>query len=382
MLSTRSFTRNEKVEQNPTRGERIPITSIEVSAYTIPTDYPESDGTIAWDHTSLVLVTIRAGGKQGIGYTYADPAAATFVQKTLGPLVLGMDALQIATITQTLTRAIRNNGTCGLAMMAVSAIDIAGWDLKGKLYDVPVCTLLGMAREKMPVYGSGGFTSYSDGQTRDQFQAWAEQGINRFKMKIGREPEKDFDRVKAARQAIGKNAGLFVDANGAFSASQATKMAQAFAGFEVSWFEEPVSSDDLPGLRFVRDHTPGGCAIAAGEYGYNLPYFGAMLRAEAVDVLQADVTRCGGITNFLQVGALAAANQIPFSSHCAPSIHLHAALTTPNFSIAEYFHDHIRIESMLFDGISPPRDGYLAPDLSRPGLGFDLKYADAEKYKI
>jgi L-alanine-DL-glutamate epimerase-like enolase superfamily enzyme len=371
MLSTNTSTPNS-----------IPIKGIEVSAYTIPTDFPESDGTIEWDHTSLVLVRINAGGKEGIGYTYADPATGTFIEKTLKPLLIGKDAQQIAGITQTLTRAIRNNGTCGLAMMAVSAIDIATWDLKGKLFDVPVCSLLGMAREKMDLYGSGGFTSYSDSQTRDQFQAWAAQGITHFKMKIGREPKKDVNRVKAARQAVGKEAALYVDANAAYSARQAMEMANALIGFDISWFEEPVSSDDLPGLRYVRDHTPNGCAIAAGEYGYNLPYFDAMLRADAVDILQADATRCGGVSNFLQAGALSAAHQIPFSSHCAPAIHLHAALASPGFFIAEYFHDHSRIESLLFDGISPPKSGCLEPDLSRPGLGFNVKYADAEKYKL
>lgn len=372
----------KNVEQTPGRGECIPIKDIEVSAYTIPTDFPESDGTITWDQTSLVLVIIHAGGKEGIGYTYADPASGIFIQKTLKPLLPGMDALQIPAITQTLIRAVRNNGTCGLAMMAISAIDIAAWDLKGKLFDVPVCSLLGMVRRKMPLYGSGGFTSYSNNQTSDQFQAWAAQGITRFKMKIGRENKKDIDRVKAARQAIGREAGLYVDANGAYSARQATKMADALTGFDVSWFEEPVPSDDLPGLHYVREHTPEGCAIAAGEYGYNLPYFEAMLRAGAVDVLQADATRCGGITHFLQAGALSAAHQIPFSAHCAPAIHLHAALAAPGFFVAEYFHDHTRIESLLFDGISPPVDGCLEPDLSRPGLGFNVKYADAKKYKL
>lgn len=369
-------------EKNPEQGESIPIKGIDVSVYTIPTDFPESDGTIEWDRTTLVLVTVSARGMKGTGYTYGDAATGSFIDKTLKPLLIGKDAQQIPFVTQTLIRAIRNNGTCGLAMMAVSAVDIALWDLKGKLFGVPVCSLLGLARENMPLYGSGGFTSYSDSQTSEQFGAWAAAGITHFKMKIGRDPKKDVGRVKAARHAIGREAALFVDANGAFSARQATKMANAFIGFDVSWFEEPVSSDDLPGLRYVREHTPDGCAIAAGEYGYNLPYFDAMLRAGAVDVLQADATRCGGISHFLQAGALAAAHQVPFSSHCAPAIHLHAALGSPTFFIAEYFHDHTRIESRLFDGVSPPRDGCLAPDMSRPGLGFEFKYADAEKYKL
>jgi L-alanine-DL-glutamate epimerase-like enolase superfamily enzyme len=360
----------------------LSIKDLRVAAYTIPTDFPESDGTIAWDHTTLVLVTIDAGGKHGIGYTYADASAGVFIEKTLKPLLIGKDATQIPTLTQTLTRAIRNNGTCGLAMMGVSAIDIALWDLKAKLYGLPLCSLLGMARDRIAVYGSGGFTSYSKDQTSRQFEGWAREGITHFKMKIGRDPDQDIRRVKAARQAIGRDAKLFVDANGAYTVRQAIKMAYAFTGFDVSWLEEPVPSDDPDGLAFIRGHSPGGCAIAAGEYGYNLPYFQAMLQAGAVDVLQADATRCGGITNFLQVGALCSARQLPFSSHCAPSVHLHAALASSGFFIAEYFHDHTRIESMLFDGISPPSDGWLAPDLSRPGLGFDFKYADAEKYKL
>lgn len=371
-----------QVDEKALPGEKLIINDITVAAYTIPTDFPESDGTIAWDHTTLVLVTITAAGKNGIGYTYADSAAGTLIEKTLKPLLLRKDAQNISALLQTLIRGIRNNGTCGLAMMAVSAIDIALWDLKAKVYGVPLCSLLGMARDKMAIYGSGGFTSYSDTQIREQFQGWARQGITHFKMKIGREPEKDIDRVKAARQAVGREAGLFVDANGAYTTRQAMQKAHIFTGFDVSWFEEPVSSDNLPGLRFIREHTPADCAIAAGEYGYNLPYFDAMLHAEAVDILQADATRCGGITNFLQVGALSAAHQIPFSSHCGPSIHLHAALATSNFFIAEYFHDHIRIESMLFDGICPPKAGYLYPDLSRSGLGLDFKHADAKKYKL
>ncbi|MDP4149355.1 MAG: enolase C-terminal domain-like protein [Bacteroidota bacterium] len=372
----------KKDDHPPRRGESIPITDIGVSVYTIPTDFPESDGTIDWGHTTMILVTVSAGGKQGMGYTYADPSVGAIIGKTLKPLLIGKDAMQIPDINQTLVRAIRNNGTCGLAMMGVSAVDIAAWDLKGKLLDLPVCSLLGRARDKMAIYGSGGFTSYSDNRTRDQFQAWAAQGISHFKMKIGREPQKDVGRVKAAREAIGRDASLYVDANGAYSARQATKFAHAFIGFDVTWFEEPVSSDDLPGLRFVREHSPAGCAIAAGEYGYHLPYFQAVLRAGAVDILQADATRCGGITNFLLAAGLAAAHQIPFSSHCAPAIHLQAALAAPGFFIAEYFHDHSRIESMFFDGLPQPKKGCLEPDLSRPGLGFDFKAADAEKHKL
>jgi L-alanine-DL-glutamate epimerase-like enolase superfamily enzyme len=221
--------------------------------------------------------------------------------------------------------AIRNLGRPGIASMAISAVDTALWDLKAKLVDLPLVTLLGQVHDSAPVYGSGGFTSYSLERLREQLGGWVAQGIPRVKMKIGTHPSEDLERVKAARQAIGKGAKLFVDANGAYSRKEALAFAAAFAELEVSWFEEPVSSDDLEGLHLIRDRAPGSMEIAAGEYGYDLIYFRRMLEAGAVDVLQADATRCGGITGFMQVAALCQAHHLPLSAHCAPSLHVHPA---------------------------------------------------------
>jgi L-alanine-DL-glutamate epimerase-like enolase superfamily enzyme len=150
----------------------------------------------------------------------------------------------------------------------------------------------------------------------------------------------------------------------------------------VTWFEEPVSSDDLEGLRLLRDRGPAGMAIAAGEYGYNLTYFRRMLDAGAVDVLQADASRCAGFTEFLRVAALCAAYQLPLSAHTAPSLHRHVACAAPALVHVEYFFDHERIEQMFFDGAATPVDGALRPDLSRPGMGLALKEADAAPYQI
>jgi L-alanine-DL-glutamate epimerase-like enolase superfamily enzyme len=238
-----------------------------------------------------------------------------------------------------------------------------------------------MKRQSMPIYGSGGFTSYPLDKLQSQLSGWVEKGIKQVKMKIGREPEKDVSRVKAARESIGKETQLFVDANGAYDAKQAIDKAWKFSDYGVSWFEEPVPSSDLKGLHFIRNHVPPAIKIAAGEYGYNQPYFEDMLDANAVDVLQADATRCGGISGFLKVADVCYAHQLLFSSHCAPAQHLHAALAVPEFYSAEYFHDHVRIEEMLFDGVKPPKDGALYPDLSRIGIGLIFKHKDAEKYK-
>jgi L-alanine-DL-glutamate epimerase-like enolase superfamily enzyme len=360
----------------------VAVKNLNVSAYTIPTDAPEADGTLQWNSTTLVLVELEAAGKKGIGYTYSDESAAFLIEKKLKHFVLQRNALDIAGITNFLTHQIRNSGTCGISMMAISAIDNALWDLKAKILDVPLCRLLGQMKDAMLLYGSGGFTSYTKKQLQRQFEHWSDQGIQYMKMKVGTLPEKDVQRVKDAREVLNDDVQLMIDANGAYTAKQALEKANEVSQYRVTWFEEPVSSDDLEGLHFIREHAPAQINIAAGEYGYNLPYFEAMLRSKAVDVLQADATRCGGVTGFLKAGYLAEAHQLPFSSHCAPALHLHAAICLPSFLMAEYFHDHVRIEQLLFDGVSSVEKGLLKPDLSRPGFGFEFKYQDAEKYKL
>jgi L-alanine-DL-glutamate epimerase-like enolase superfamily enzyme len=356
------------------------IDHIGVSAYTIPTDFPESDGTLEWNETTVVVVEARAGGRRGIGYTFADTATARLIADKLAPLVAGAEAMAVQGAWAAMVRAIRNLGRPGVASMAIAAVDIALWDLKARLLDLPLASLLGEVRDEIPIYGSGGFTSYSIQQIQEQFAGWAGDGIAMVKMKIGREPGNDPERVAAARAAIGPGVELFVDANGAYSRKQALVQAEKFAASGVAWFEEPVSSDDLEGLRLLRDRAPAGMNIAAGEYGYDLPYFRRMLEAEAVDVLQADATRCAGFTGFIAVASLCEARSMPLSAHTAPSLHAHACCALAPVRHVEYFHDHARIERMLFDGALSPERGALRPDLSRPGMGIEFKRADAARY--
>jgi L-alanine-DL-glutamate epimerase-like enolase superfamily enzyme len=353
-----------------------------VSVYTVPTDAPESDGTLTWDSTTLVLVQIDAGDQSGIGYSYADRATAVLIGDTLAAVIEGRDAMDIAGAWAAMVASIRNLGRPGIASMAIAAVDIALWDLKAKLLDLPLCRLLGTVRQTVPVYGSGGFTSYTDAQLREQFAGWVRAGIGMVKMKVGREPQRDLARARVARAAIGEDTELFVDANGAYSRKQALALAASFAECGVRWFEEPRPSDDLQGLRLLRDRAPPGMDIAAGEYGYDSGYFRRMLQAQAVDVLQADATRCAGITGFMRAAALCEAFAIPLSAHCAPSIHAHPACAAQPVRHIEYFHDHVRIEQMLFDGALAPIGGALRPDLSRHGLGLTLKQADARRYTI
>ena len=360
--------------------ERVPIQQIEVSTYTIPTDFPEADGTLEWNSTTLVLVRVSGGGQQGLAYTYADNATAVLIRDTLSEVVKDTDAMAVTAAYSAMWRRIRNLGRPGICAMAISAVDCALWDLKARLLKIPLVTLLGQVRQAAPIYGSGGFTSYSDKQLASQLAGWVNLGIRRVKMKVGRDAHRDIDRVRVAREAIGGEAELFVDANGAYSRKQAISQAEQFARSNVSWFEEPVSSDDVEGLRFTRDHAPANMEIAAGEYGYDIFYFRRMLEAGAVDVLQADVTRCGGITGFLQVAALCAAHNVPLSAHTAPALHTHVACAVMPLRHVEYFYDHVWIENMLFDGVPQPINGELHPDLSRPGLGLELKRADAQRF--
>ncbi|HEY4149260.1 MAG TPA: enolase C-terminal domain-like protein, partial [Chitinophagaceae bacterium] len=358
------------------------INALIVTAYKIPTDFPESDGTLEWDSTTMILVEITGMGKTGMGYTYADETAALFIAKKLSPVVLGQHPFAIGKIWNDLSVAIRNEGHCGLASMAFSAIDIALWDLKAKILDLPVCDLIGRAKDSALIYGSGGFTSYSDERLEKQLGGWADQGFTAVKMKVGRHPQKDIGRIRVARNSIGEKTRLFIDANGAFSAKPSLEFADKVKKYDINWFEEPVSSDDPDGLKFIREHVAPGIKIAAGEYGYTMDYFLTMLQKGAVDVLQADATRCGGITGFIKAGHLSEAFQIPFSFHCAPAVHLHAAVGLPGFYIGEYFHDHARIENLFFDGVAQPVKGYLKPDLSRPGLGLIFKHQDAKPYQV
>jgi L-alanine-DL-glutamate epimerase-like enolase superfamily enzyme len=366
----------------PHREGRARVARVEVEAFRIPTDAPESDGTLEWNATTLVLVTLRAGGVEAIGYTYADRATAVLAGELLAPLVSGRDAFDARGIRDALMRAVRNLGRAGIAAMAISAFDNALWDLRAKLLGVSVLDLIGATRERIDVYGSGGFTSYDDERLVAQLGGWAADGIGRVKMKIGRDVLRDRERVALARESIGAEVALFVDANGAYSRKQALAMAEAFTDDGVAWFEEPVSSDDLEGLRLLRNRAPPGMDVSAGEYGYDVNYFRRMLDAGAVDVLQADATRCLGITGFIEAAPLCTARSLQLSAHCAPALHAQPACALGCVRHIEYFHDHARIEAMLFDGALQPVRGAIRPDRSRPGLGLDFKRADAARFAI
>jgi L-alanine-DL-glutamate epimerase-like enolase superfamily enzyme len=291
------------------------IKSVEASAFTIPTEQPERDGTLEWSQTTLLLVVVRADDSTGIGYSYAHPAAAEVVNAKLAEIVCGQDPLHVGRPWAAMWRAVRNFGQTGLVSMAISAVDVALWDLKARLLDRALVDVVDAVRDATPVYGSGGFCNYADRQLAEQLAGWVQAGM---KMKTGADPDRDHQRLRVARDAIGGDVELFVDANGAFARADALDWAHRYAGFGMRWYEEPVSSDDLPGLRLIRDRAPGGMSVAAGEYGWNL----------------------------------------------------------------EFFHDHNRIEHLAFDGcLEPQTGGVLRPDRTRPGLGLEVRWPDLEQWR-
>lgn len=358
------------------------VSSAKVSAFRIPTDSPESDGTAEWDATIIVIVELTAGDVTGLGYTYSDEAAAQICKEFIQQKVIGKDPLAVPEREVSLGQFARNRGKPGLISSAIAAIDNALWDLKARLLQVPLLTLLGKMRDQVPAYGSGGFTSYTDKQLVKQLTDWAEAGFRSVKMKIGRNPEQDLQRVALVQKALKGDAELFVDANGAYTRKQALQQGQRFAELGCTWFEEPVSSDDLVSLNLLVERMPTPLRIAAGEYIYVLDDAKNLINARAVDVLQTDVTRCGGASNFLKIGHVCEMFHLPFSAHTSPSLHATLCCALPAAFNVEYFHDHERIEEMIFDGAVRAVNGYLRPDLTRYGFGLELKRANAEKFQI
>jgi L-alanine-DL-glutamate epimerase-like enolase superfamily enzyme len=359
----------------------VTVERLFVSAYTVPTDEVESDGTFEWESTTIVVVEATGGDQTGIGWTYGDVAAARLVESRLAPVVEGTNALEVGRAWSHMTEAIRNAGRPGIGFMAVSAVDCALWDLKARLLDVALVDALDACRESVPIYGSGGFCSYELERIGEQLGDWVNEGIPRVKMRVGRDPFRDPARLDAARDAIGDDAELYVDANGAYSRKQALAWAERLAfEWDVSWLEEPVSSADFEGLRLLRDRAPGGLDIVAGEYAFVPADFRRLL--DAVDCLQADVTRCGGFTGLLRAGALADAHALDLSGHCAPQLSAHGFCAVPQLRHVEYFHDHVRLERLLFGGVLEPENGALRPDRSRPGHGLELKRGDAAPYLV
>lgn len=366
----------EAALKTPSPAQRTLVDGADVRVFTVPLEGPESDGTLTWEATTCVVVTVYAGEERGLGYTYGDAAVAALIRSKLTDLVRGVDAMRPAATAAAMQKELRNAGRPGIGAMAISAVDVALWDLKARLLELPLADLLPRFHERVPIYGSGGFTNLDDEQLAAQLRGWVDAGIPRVKIKVGRSPEEDPARLELARGVIGPDTELYVDANGAFAPKEALRWAERYAEYGVSYFEEPVSSENREGLRLLRDRGPAGMAIAAGEYEWDLPQLRDL--ADCVDILQADVTRAGGITNMLRADGICKGRNMALSAHCAPALSAHVCAAIETIAHIEYFHDHVRVERELFEGTLEPDDGYLRPDPDVPGHGLALRESARE----
>lgn len=358
------------------------VDEVQAAAYAIPTAGPEADGTLSWSSTTVVVVTARCADVVGTGWTYAHRAAASVVNDLFAGVVQGRDPMGVPACHAAMRIAARNALVPGLTGMALSAVDVALWELKARLVGVPLADLFGRARTAVPVYGSGGFTTFSDTELRERLSELVhDQGVTAVKIKIaegwGHNERRDLHRIEVAREAVGTAPALMVDANGGYQVKQAARVARDAAQFGVDWFEEPVSSDHLEDLALLRGIIEP--EVTAGEYGTDPTYFRRMCEAGAVDCLQIDATRAGGYTGFLAGAAVADSFGLQVSAHCAPTLHAPVCAAVPNLRHVEWFADHWRCDRMLFDGSGSVRDGFLELD-DRPGHGVTLR-ADAHRYR-
>ncbi len=341
------------------------------SVYVVPTDGPEADGTLAWDATTVVVVEASADGTTGVGWTYSAAAAASVVDDLLAPAIADVAIDDPADASERMSRALRNVGRTGIGASAMSAVDNACWDLRAKRRGRTVAEVLGAEHMEVPVYGSGGFTTYDDARTIAQLEGWLADGAAAVKIKIGedrgRRVDRDLDRIGLARRVVGDAVDVFVDANGAYDVAAAVQVDRAMRQDGVNWFEEPVTSDRPDLLAAVRDEAEA--EVAAGEYVWRPADAVALLDAGAVDCLQLDVTRCGGISSWLVIAETAASAGLDISAHCAPQQSLHVGAATPRLRHLEWFHDHVRVEGLLFAGTAAPEGGVLGVDGGVPGSG-------------
>ena len=356
------------------------VTRLETSVYTVPAPAEEADGTLSWTATTAVVVEVGVGETTGIGWTYSSGATAQIIDDHLRPVVMEAPVHGVDGLHERMRRACRNLGTRGLVGHAISAVDIALWDLKARLLDVSLVELFGGdPGARTPVYGSGGFTSLNDDQLRQQVEGWLEAGCQAMKIKVaeswGSNERRDLERASKLRALAGDGVQLMVDANGGYTVGQACRTGAAYDDLGVIWFEEPVSSDDLPGLAQVRAAVR--CDVAAGEYAYDV--YDVRGLCDVVDCLQLDVTRVGGYTGWRKAAALAASHNLQVSGHCAPALHASLTPAISNTRHVEWFVDHVRVESALFDGVPAITDGTIAPSPG-PGHGMSIR-AKAVRYR-
>ncbi|MDR2392026.1 MAG: mandelate racemase/muconate lactonizing enzyme family protein [Planctomycetota bacterium] len=337
-----------------------------------------ADSTRNVGTVGFVVVEIKTdAGRSGVGVTYHEvggEAVRQLIKLDFAHRLIGRSPLETEALYEETFHYIRGVGRKGLAFCAYSAVDIALWDLKGQMLGLPLYRLLGGVKNVLPVYASGGWTSYS----RDELVAEAEnmvrRGYGKIKIKVGveggRNPNEDLRRVRAVRDAVGPGVGIMLDANNAWTAATAVRFANRVKELDIMFLEEPVFADDIPGLARYKAGTD--LPLATGEHEYTRYGVRDLIVAGAVDILQVDIARCGGFTEMLRIAAMSQAWNLSLAPHGMEHMHMHLLAAVPNGLFLERLFMFEEVADSVFSNPPVPVNGALTlPET--PGHGMVLK---------
>lgn len=353
------------------------IAKIDVHLVPYPITGGFADATRKVETIGFTLVRITTDkGLVGIGVTYHEvggEAVRDLIVRNMTGKLVGRDPLESDALWHEFFHYLRGVGRKGVTFCALSAVDIALWDLKGKILNIPVHRLLGGDRTRVPVYASGGWTSYTDDQLVAEMQSFAARGFKMVKFKVGyaggTDIRRDVVRVRKVREALGPDIDILVDANNCFDAATAAQLANRIREYDIKLFEEPVFADDIPGLSRFRRATD--IPLATGEHEYTKFGVRDLLLAEAADYVQADGARAGGYTEMLKIAGMTQAWNVKFAPHAMENVHLPLVAATPNAPFLERLAMFEEITARVFKNAAVPVDGFMeVPEA--PGLGLEL----------
>jgi len=353
------------------------ISKVEVHLVSAPVKAGFSDATRKVETVGYTVVRITTDqGLEGFGITYHEvggEATKCLILKNMAPKLIGRSPLETEVIWQEFFHYLRGVGRKGLMFCALSAVDIALWDLKGKIVNLPLYKLLGGNKTKVPVYCSGGWTSYSDEELVDEMESMVGQGYSMIKFKVGveggRNPRRDIERVRKVREAVGPTVALLLDANNCWDSATGVQFANNVREYDIMLLEEPVFADDIPGLARFRRGTD--IPLATGEHEYTKFGVRDLVLNEAADIVQTDGGRAGGYTELLKIAAITQAWNLKFAPHALENIHIHLVSAVPNALFLERLLLFEGITAQVYKNAPLPRNGYMEiPD--QPGLGLEL----------
>ncbi len=357
----------------------------EVFIFQDATMFPSLSGAKGWDELFVHVSTDEGidGFAPGGRGASVDSIRAV-IEKGLKEALINEDPFDIEYLWNRMFWLVRGYGRKGVAFCAISAVDIALWDLKAKALGLPLYKLLGPYTNSVPIYGSGGWTNLSEKELVEEQLSYVERGIPRIKMKVGKDfgnaEEEDIRRLAVVRKAVGDDVEIYIDANNGYYAKQAIRMAQQFEEYDVKWFEEPVLADDIDGLAMVSKSI--NIPVATGEHEYTKFGFKELISRGGADIVQPDVGRIGGVTEWMKVAHLAHSYNLPVAPHAAQLVHLHLACATPNLKVVEYLGILEVGDKFFYTDFPEPENGMWSPYPDRPGLGLELNTEVVKKYKV